>query len=70
MSDSDQQGWKARLGIAPKALLGLAGLSFFAGGRLIQIFCKIDRGTAELIGIGAAIAIGGIAVAIQSFIDE
>lgn len=43
---------------ASRILFGIAGLSFFVGGRAISEFTKTDRVLAEMLGIGLALVFG------------
>ena len=41
-----------------QVLLAIAGFSFFVGGRAINAITKIDRMSAEVVGIGIAVVFG------------
>ncbi len=51
-------------------LFGLAGLSFWVGGRAIREFAKSDRILAEMAGIGLAVIFGGAGALAKSFAEQ
>jgi hypothetical protein len=51
-------------------LLATAGLSFWAGGRLVTEFAKTDRILGEMLGLIGAVVVGGIGFVVKSAADN
>jgi hypothetical protein len=49
-----------------KILIAVCGISFLFGGLLISSLCKMNRGSAEVIGI----AIAGVCLILSLFVNE
>jgi len=49
--------------------LGVAGMAFWAGGRAIHEFGKVDRLLAELIGLSIAVVMGAIGFVLKRTAD-
>ena len=50
-------------------LFAIAGLTFWAGGKLISESAKMDRILAELVGLMIAAALGAVGYALKNFGD-
>jgi hypothetical protein len=49
-----------------RVLLVIAGLAFWAGGKIISETAKIDRLLAEMLGMGLAVAIGALGYIVKT----
>ena len=49
---------------------GIAGIAFFWGGHAINEFFKVDRISAEVLGLGIAVVCGTISFAAKSTLED
>jgi hypothetical protein len=62
--------WKALLHGLAWVLFAVAGLTFWAGGKLISEFAKMDRILAEMLGFMIAFALGAVGYVLKNFGDD
>jgi hypothetical protein len=62
--------WKASLHGLAWVLFAIAGVTFWAGGKVISGSAKIDRILAEMLGLMIAFAIGAVGYVLKNFADD
>lgn len=70
MTAATRSFWKALLRGLAWILIAIAGLAFWAGGKAISEFGKIDRIFAEMLGIGIAFATGALGYILKAIADD
>lgn len=70
MTAATRSLWKAFLHGLAWVLFAIAGVAFWAGGKVISESAKIDRILAELLGLMIAVAVGAVGYVLKNFGDD